>query len=39
MMKNFDKQNMNIGNCKDGVVKDEEKDRSKQKQPASPQKP
>jgi predicted ATPase len=35
MMKNFDKQNMFLGNCKDGVVKDKEK--AKQKQPESPQ--
>jgi hypothetical protein len=35
MMKNFDKQNMFFGNCKDGVVKDKEK--AKQKQPESPQ--
>jgi hypothetical protein len=38
MMKNFDKQNMYLGNCKDGVVKDKEKDKAKQKQPVSPQK-
>jgi beta-lactamase regulating signal transducer with metallopeptidase domain len=36
MVKNFDKQNMNIGHCKDGVVKD--KDKAKQKQPVSSQK-
>jgi hypothetical protein len=35
MVKNFDKQNMYIGHCKDGVVKD--KDKAKQKQPVSPQ--
>ena len=35
MMKNFDKQNMFLGNCKDGVVKDKEK--AKQKQAESPQ--
>jgi hypothetical protein len=33
MVKNFDKQNMYIGHCKDGVVKDKDK----QKQPVSPQ--
>jgi hypothetical protein len=31
MMKNFDIQNMNMGHCKDGVVK--EKDKDKQKKP------
>ncbi|HEY1994934.1 MAG TPA: M56 family metallopeptidase, partial [Edaphobacter sp.] len=34
MVKNFDKQNMYIGHCKDGVVKD--KDKAKQKQPVNP---
>jgi hypothetical protein len=38
MVKNLDKQNLYIGNCKDGVVKDKEKDKAKQKQPVSPQK-
>jgi hypothetical protein len=33
MVKNFDKQNKYIGHCKDGVVKDKEK----QRQPQSPQ--
>jgi hypothetical protein len=33
MVKNFDKQNKYIGYCKDGVVKDKDK----QKQPQSPQ--
>jgi hypothetical protein len=33
MVKNFDKQNKYIGHCKDGVVKDKEK----QKRPQSPQ--
>jgi beta-lactamase regulating signal transducer with metallopeptidase domain len=37
MVKNFDKQNMYIGNCKDDVVKDKEKEKAKQKQPESPQ--
>jgi hypothetical protein len=35
MMKNFDKQNKYIGHCKDGVVKDKDKD--KQKNPENPQ--
>jgi beta-lactamase regulating signal transducer with metallopeptidase domain len=35
MMKNLDKKNMYLGNCKDGVVK--EKEKAKQKQPESPQ--
>jgi beta-lactamase regulating signal transducer with metallopeptidase domain len=35
MMKNFDKQNMYIGPCKDGFVKD--KDKAKQKAPETPQ--
>jgi beta-lactamase regulating signal transducer with metallopeptidase domain len=35
MVKNFDKQNLYIGHCKDGVVKD--KDKAKQKQPVTPQ--
>jgi hypothetical protein len=34
MVKNFDKQTIYIGHCKDGVVKD--KDKAKQKQPVSP---
>jgi hypothetical protein len=34
MVKNFDKQNMYIGHCKDGVAKD--KDKAKQKQPVNP---
>jgi hypothetical protein len=33
MMKNFDKQNKYIGHCKDGVVKDKDK----QKNPENPQ--
>jgi hypothetical protein len=32
MVKNFDKQNMYLGHCKDGVVKDKDK----QKEPKSP---
>jgi putative cell wall-binding protein len=35
MMKNFDMQNMNIGHCKDGAVKDKAKE--KQKKPETPQ--
>jgi hypothetical protein len=35
MVKNFDKQNMYTGHCKDGAVKD--KDKEKQKKPANPQ--
>ena len=35
MVKNFDKQDMYLGGCKDGVVKD--KDKAKQKQPVNPQ--
>jgi beta-lactamase regulating signal transducer with metallopeptidase domain len=34
MVKNFDKQNMYIGHCKDGVAKN--KDKAKQKQPVNP---
>ncbi len=37
MVKNFDKQNMYIGPCKDGVVKDKEKAKQKQKEPEGPQ--
>jgi beta-lactamase regulating signal transducer with metallopeptidase domain len=33
MMKNFDKQKMNMGHCKDGIVKDKEK----LKKPANPE--
>ena len=39
MMKNFDKQNMFIGPCKDGVGKDKEKAKTKQKTPEIPQHP
>jgi beta-lactamase regulating signal transducer with metallopeptidase domain len=35
MVKNFDMQNMNIGHCKDGAVKDKAKE--KQKKPETPQ--
>ena len=37
MMKNFDKQNMYMGHCKDGAVKDKDKEKAKQKRPESPQ--
>jgi len=37
MVKNFDKQNVYIGPCKDGFVKDKEKAKQKQKEPATPQ--
>jgi hypothetical protein len=36
MVKNFDKQNMYTGHCKDGVVKDKDKDKAKQKRPVNP---
>jgi beta-lactamase regulating signal transducer with metallopeptidase domain len=39
MMKNFDKQNVYVGPCKDGVVKDKEKAKQKQKEPEGPQHP
>jgi hypothetical protein len=41
MVKNFDKQNMYIGPCKDGFVKDkDDKDKAKkQKTPETPQHP
>jgi hypothetical protein len=37
MVKNFDKQNVYIGPCKDGVVKDKEKAKQKQKEQDGPQ--
>ena len=37
MMKNFDKQNMYIGPCKDGFTKDKDKAKQKQKEPETPQ--
>jgi beta-lactamase regulating signal transducer with metallopeptidase domain len=37
MMKNFDMQGMNMGHCKDDVVKDKEKEKLKQKKPENPQ--
>jgi len=37
MMKNFDKQNMLMGPCKDGVGKDKEKAKAKQGAPETPQ--
>ena len=37
MMKSFDKQNMSIGPCKDGFVKDKDKEKAKQKAPETPQ--
>jgi hypothetical protein len=37
LVKNFDKQNVYIGPCKDGVVKDKEKAKQKQKEPEGPQ--
>jgi beta-lactamase regulating signal transducer with metallopeptidase domain len=39
MMKNFDMQGMNMGHCKDDVVKDKEKEKLKQKMPENPQSP
>ena len=36
MVKNFDKQNIYIGHCKVGAVKDKDKDKGKQKQPVNP---
>jgi hypothetical protein len=37
MTKNFDIRNMNVGHCKDGVVKDKEKTKQKQKKSEDPQ--
>jgi hypothetical protein len=37
MVKNFDKQNMYLGPCKDGFAKDKEKAKTKQKTPEAPQ--
>jgi hypothetical protein len=37
MMKNFDKQKMYIGPCKDGFAKDKDKAKQKQKEPETPQ--
>jgi len=37
MMKNFDKQNMFMGLCKDGVAKEKDKTKAKQKAPETPQ--
>jgi hypothetical protein len=37
MMKNFDKQKMYIGPCKDGFVKDKDKAKQKEKAPETPQ--
>jgi beta-lactamase regulating signal transducer with metallopeptidase domain len=37
MMKNFDTKSMNMGHCKDGVVKDKDKTKQKQTKPQSPQ--
>ncbi|HWW99011.1 MAG TPA: M56 family metallopeptidase [Edaphobacter sp.] len=37
MMKSFDMQNMHIGPCKDGFVKDKDKEKAKQKAPETPQ--
>jgi beta-lactamase regulating signal transducer with metallopeptidase domain len=37
MVKNFDKQNVYIGPCKDGFMKDKEKAKQKQKEPDGPQ--
>ncbi len=37
MVKNFDKQNIYIGHCKDGAVKDKNKEKQKQKTPENPQ--
>ena len=37
MMKNFDKQNMFMGPCKDGFVKDKDKAKQKLKAPMTPQ--
>jgi hypothetical protein len=39
MMKNFDMQGMNMGHCKDDVVKDKDKAKLKQKKPENPQSP
>ena len=39
MTKNFDRQNMIMGPCKDGVGKDKEKEKLKQKKPENPQSP
>jgi hypothetical protein len=36
MMKNFDKQKMYIGPCKDGFAKDKDKAKQKQKEPETP---